>query len=261
MLLWRMVKTMLFVDQITFDSTWYIAMIIPLYLLIPFLVILRWRVSARMAAWPLGLMALVYTLIPSVNELLSLSGNSYQIVFAPIDFNVLRGWMTGYILYVCVGHWISRGGLGKLSTFLVAACCAVSFFGTCGIQLYGYSRPQNYLAGYHFIGIVICGALTFELIRRGAHLVRGLSRPVTYLSQISFGIYFVHILIMSAMRWYLDLSAWPRYLQLACYEIVSFGGSVIIIALLSRIPALKKYLFRIKDGKTGKRGSAADGSA
>ena len=248
-LIWRMVRTMFMIDQITFDSTWYIAMVIPLYLLIPFLVIIRRRVSARIAVYPLALFAAVYTVIPSINAILSLLGNSYRIAFAPINFTVLRGWMTGYILYLCVGHWISRGGLRKVPTYLVAALCALTFAGTCWVQYHAYSLPQNYLASYDFIGIVLCSVFTFELIRRGADIILFLKHPITYISEISFGIFFVHILIMSALNWYLDISAWSRSAQLAFYESVSFGGSVVIITLLSRVPVLKKYLFMIKDGK------------
>jgi hypothetical protein len=52
---------------------------------------------------------------------------------------------------------------------------------------------------------------------------------------------------MSGMYWYMDLSALARPLRVVFYEAVSFGGALLIIWALAKIPVCKKYLFQIKD--------------
>lgn len=245
-LLLRMVRTLLMINPITFSSTWYIAIVIPLYLLIPFLAILRWNVSAKIAAVPLCLIAVMYTVIPSINAVLNLAGFDYAIEFSPSYYGASSN-LSGYILYVCVGHWISQGGLDRVSTWLLAAGCVLLFAGTCYVQYHAYAQPANYLASYDFFGIVLGSMITFELIRRGARFLRSLKRPIAYLSKISFGIYFVHILIMSLLYWYTDIGWGSRTLTLFLYEFLSIGCSVIFIAVLSQAPVLKKYMFMIKD--------------
>ena len=95
--------------------------------------------------------------------------------------------------------------------------------------------------------ILITATLVLELIRRIAPQFQGWRGGITWLSKTAFGNYFVHILIMSGMYWYMDLSALARPLRLVFYEAVSFGGALVIIWALAKIPVCKKYLFQIKD--------------
>lgn len=238
-----LVKTMLFVDQVTFSSTWYIPMILCLYTVIPLLAL----VLKRVPLWTLLLPAAVVFatfLVHDLNGTLAVAGLENRFSLALKASNVF----SFYLLYVLLGYWLKEGGLNRLPTFLVAVGTVLSFGGVCALQLYMYSRPMDYLLDYDFTGYIICAAFTFELIRRCAHRIGGLRRPVTYLSQISFGIYFVHILIMSLLFWYVKPFCRASLFMLFL-EAVSFGGSVVLIALLSRIPLLKRYLFLIKDGK------------
>ena len=251
-LIGRLVQTLFLINQVTFPSTWYIAIVLPLYVLIPFLAIIRQHVSGPVLLFPLGVIAVSYTVIPSINDILSLQENTELIDYSP-NYYAVFGNIAGYILYVCIGYWISQGGLKRVPAWLMGILCFLLFAGTCGVQYYAYAQPANYLTSYNFIGIVLCSAATFELIRRGSGLIRRLQKPVSYLSRISFGIYFVHIIIMSMLYWYIDISAWSRVLQLLFYEGVSVGGSILFIAVLSQIPVLRKYMFMIKDGTSVQR--------
>lgn len=251
-LIWRMVQTLFLINQVTFPSTWYIAVVIPLYVLIPFIALIRQHVSGPVLLFPLGFFALSYTIIPSINSLLSLRESTELIDYSP-NYYAVFGNIAGYILYVCIGYWISQGGLKKIPTWLMSILCCLLFAATCGVQYYAYAQPANYLTSYNFLGIVLSSAATFELIRRGSGLIRGLQRPVSYLSKISFGIYFIHIIIMSALYWNMDISAWSRVLQLLFLEGVSVGSSILIIAVLSQVRVLRKYMFMIKDEKSLRR--------
>ena len=242
--IWRLICTMLFIDQFTFESMWYMPMILCLYLLMPLLAMVLRKISLRMLVIPILIVFFSSMVFSNLNAILSILGSTKA-----VSFELYSGYLFSFFfLFVIVGYWISQGGLQKMRTWLVALITFALFAGICIFQLWVYSCEINYLVNYDFFAMLPCAAGTFELIRRGAHWIKRLERPVTYLSQISFGIYFVHIIIMSELYWYVDL-AMLRPVRLLFLEAVSFLGSIIIIALLSKIPLLKRYMFMIKDGK------------
>ena len=86
--------------------------------------------------------------------------------------------------------------------------------------------------------------LTCDLPKPMARLC---GRPVmTYLAKISFGVYFIHILIMSLLEWNMNFDGWARSLKLLFLEGVSVGGSILLIALFSGIPFCRRRIFGIK---------------
>lgn len=190
-------------------------------------------------------MALVFVnfmVIPAFNVVQDTYG-SWNFYTALREYNLC----SVYYLYIFAGWAVSRGMLARLKTPLVAWLTGICFAATCVWQLWLYSTPVNHLLMEPSPSILITVTLTFELLRRVAPRFERWQKPITYTAKIAFGIYFVHILIMSGMYWYLDLSALARPARVALYEIVSFGGSVVIIWLLAKIPLCKKYLFLIKD--------------
>ena len=118
---------------------------------------------------------------------------------------------------------------------------------TCCYQLYLYSTPADLDGGTTSTpGILLCAMGLLELLRRGAEHLRGLRPVVTYLAKISFGVYFIHILVMSLLEWNMNFDGWARSLKLLFLEGVSVGGSVLLIAPLSRIPFCRRRMFGIK---------------
>ena len=239
-LLWGMVKTMLFVDQVTLGSMWYIPVILCLYTVIPLFSLVLKRVSLRALALP-ALVVFATLLVYDVNGFRAVQGYETEISLVLRASNVF----SCYMLYVLLGYWVKQGGLKRLSTAWVALGTVLSFGGICALQFYMYTRPMDYLLDYGFTGYIICAGFTFELIRRGAELIRAWERPVNYLSRVSFAIYFIHIIIMTWLVWYGPASQ-REWLQLLYLESVSVGGSIIMIAVLSRVPVLKKYALFIK---------------
>ncbi len=127
----------------------------------------------------------------------------------------------------------------------MGAATLVTLLLCTGYQFFAYSRPAEYLLDYTFPGILICAAFLFAWLRRVAHRVP-LKGAVTYLARISFGIYFVHIIIMELLEWQVVFTCRP-WMKMALLELISFAGSILVIWPLSRIPFGKKCLFLIKD--------------
>lgn len=102
------------------------------------------------------------------------------------------------------------------------------------------------MVDYEHPGILLCAMGLLELLRRGAEHLRGLRPVVTYLAKISFGVYFIHILIMLLLVWNMNFGGWARSLKLLFLEGVSVGGSILLIALFSGIPFCRRRMFGIK---------------
>lgn len=237
-----LVQTMLFQNQTTMASLWYMPMIMSLYTTIPFAIIAKNKLGLKALCVPLILVFINFMCVPAFNVIQEVRG-SWKLYTALREYNLC----SVYYLYIFAGVLVSEDHLGKLTTRTVAWLTAVCFSLTCVYQLWLYATPVNHLLMEPSPSILITSTLTFELIRRIAPNFRRWHGTITWLSKTAFGNYFVHILIMSLMYWYMDLSALARPLRVVLYEAVSFGGALSIIWALAKIPMCKKYLFLIKD--------------
>lgn len=243
--IWGMVKTMLFLDQVTFDGTWYMPMILCVYATIPFVVIAKDTIKrdkfSPIVLLPLLLLYLVIMVLPAINAGLSMHGLP-KLALKIYEENLF----PMFYIYIFAGYFVGQGCLSKLDSRSVGLI-AVGLFGICcSIQYYAYSRPMNYLIGYSFPLLPFCAAFLFEFFRRIAPKLQKLAPTISYLSRIAFGIYFVHIVIITALTWFIGDWDMIRPLRLIVYQIVSFAGSIAVIAPLTKIPLLRKYLFMYK---------------
>lgn len=236
---------MLFLDQVTFDGTWYMPMILCVYATIPFVVIAKDTIKrdkfSPIVLLPLLLLYLVIMVLPAINAGLSMHGLP-KLTLKIYEENLF----PMFYIYIFAGYFVGQGCLSKLDSRSVGLI-AVGLFGICcSIQYYAYSRPMNYLIGYSFPLLPFCAAFLFELFRRIAPRFQKLAPAISYLSRIAFGIYFVHIVIMTALTWFIGDWDMIRPLRLIVYQIVSFAGSIAVIAPLTKVPLLRKYLFMYK---------------
>lgn len=240
-----MIKTMLFLDQVSFDGMWYMPMILCVYATIPFLIIAKDKLKtdkfSPVVLLPLVILYLVIMVLPAVNAgrtmhgLPKLSLKIYEENLFPM-----------FYIYIFFGYFVGHGCLSGFKTWLVGLITVGLFAICCGIQFYAYAQPMQYLIGYSFPLLPIGAAFLFELFRRMAPLLQKLAPAIHYLSRIAFGIYFVHIVIMTVLT--LVMADWEmiRPVRLIVYQVVSFFGSIAVIAPLTKIPVLRKYLFMYK---------------
>lgn len=237
-----MLKTMLFIDQRTCGSMWYMPMILCLYMTLPFWAVVIKKFDARYICFPLVVSFLSFMVLPSLNTFRMFQGKELlTTVFSPADSPSI------YIIYILVGFWLGNGGLSKLKDWMLLTLAVTTFVGCCAYQWYAYSQPANYLVAYSSPGILLTAIFVFAYLRRKEkHFVR-FKNVFAYFSKISFAIYFVHILIMEIFTWYFNFSKMYTSIKMIFLETVSMIGSVLVIALLSKIKLCKKYLFMIKD--------------
>ena len=152
-----------------------------------------------------------------------------------------------YMVYVFVGFCMSKDLLIKLNDWVVFTLFVTSFGSACYYQYYAYSMPSNYLVEYQSPAFVLSALFLLEFLKRKEQIFKKFAKTFIYISKISFGIYFIHIIIVEFLNNYIDFTAWRYPVKMLFLELASVGGSIIIIALLSKIKIFKKYLFMIKD--------------
>lgn len=241
-----MFSTMLFQNQTTLDSMWYMPMILCVYTTLPFAVTVKDKLSGsgeKLLYLPVVLLFLVAMVLPFVNSLRMLLG--LEGLTSPLGEHY---FFSFYYIYIIVGYCIGKGALSKLSTWTVTLVSLGSFLICCGYQLWAYSRPENYLVAYDFPLMPLCAGFLFELVRRGADRLRRVEKPIICISRISFGIYFVHIVIMTVLVTLMDRFALEMFrpVRLIVLEVLSVGLSIGVILPLSKIKLFKKYFFLIK---------------
>lgn len=247
--------TLLFLNQRTFSSMWFIPVILCLYLLVPAVSLAVQKLPRWAVLVPCLTVVLSVMVIPDINAWIVLLGGTFQFSFSLSGMYLF----SVYLCYLILGYCLANGLLSRVPTVWVVLGGLFAFLFTCGYQAFGFMSPYSLALSYTCTGVMAFSAFTFEWLRRVSPRFAGITKPVTYLSRISLGIYFLHICIMTGLvkvTGGLALGYLPRFLLL---ELLSLGGSVLLIALTARIPLFKRYVWLIKDENHVERSASQKG--
>ena len=235
------VKTLLFLDQLRFDSMWYVPMILTVYLMIPVLAVFLRQRQLRPALLPAALL-LFWTsmLYPAINAWLRMFGRGGY-----TNYPYYSNLFSMYLLYVLAGWGIAEGGLRRLPGKGLICGTIMSFLLCTALQFLAYSRSAHLLE-YASPGILLTAALLFECFRRYAESLRRWEKPLDAVSRSAFALYLLHVYPLAVLTWFCDLSAWPHTAKVLLLEIAPLALSGLIIRPLAKIPLFRKYVFLIK---------------
>ena len=224
------------------NSMWYIPVILCIYAVIPFLAMLKNRVNIKAAALPAAIAVFTSFLIPSYNSLSDLTSFRY----AYLEESAVV--CTSYLFYVIAGYWLSTGGLKKLGNVAAVAGFVLSFGGACAYQFFAYTREYDFHMEYNFILILFSACFLFELFRRIDGKIQKSAKLLRHISERAFGVFFVHILIMTVVYVLFGSlkSAMPQAVYCLFLVFVSLLGSAAVIEPLSLIPIVRRYIFMMK---------------
>lgn len=241
----RFFETLLFINQETMVSMWYMAMILIVYLMIPLLSVAIKRIGERYVYILCLIAAVIGMLLPNIKVALEAAGSSNGFEFALSVSDLF----SIYVIYIISGYWIYSDKLKKFNTAFIFAGFVISLLMTTMFQLWIYSSPIDYSIRYADIGILLTSIFLFEAIRRTKHMRNNspVILAVTFISKISFAIYFVHICVMTGINVITDnILRINGFAEFSILAFVSFGVSVILIWLFSKNRFIAKYLFQIK---------------
>ncbi len=235
--------TLLFINQTTMSSMWYMPMILCLYLMIPVISVAIRKLDNRLFAGLCSLAIVCSMVIPNINTALKALKIDFKIVFEPVIDDVF----SIYMIYVIIGYWISKGIISKMSDLTVSLSAFTGFVCTSLFQFWIYTTPSDYYVRYRDIGILVTSCFLFEIIRRLNPEGSKSTKPVLFVSNAALGIYFVHICIMTFVRKLMDKYADIHYFEsFIILELTSFAGSLLIIWLASKNTFIKKRMFLMK---------------
>lgn len=232
-----MLKNAFFLDQVTLGNMWYIPVILGVYLLVPILAVAVKRLPKQALIIPMAFVFLRGMLFRNINDQIGITGGVAFV--SPLSTDYV---FSTFVLYLLVGYFLGCGALEKLRDWAVILLASGSFLLCIAYQVYVYAQPVDYSFTYDFAGFLICAVFLLELLRRKVDNCPGFVR---YLSKISFGIFFVHIILMELLNWNMDFSGWHKAVKMGFLWVTSFGGSVGIIWLLSHFKIFRKYFFHI----------------
>jgi len=244
----RFVLTLLFINPVTMGSMWYMEMILCVYLLIPLLSFSVKQIDFKYFLLPMSIVVFCSYILPDLNGILVALGRPGQLKTTLESANVF----SMFVVCLLLGHFLNAGVLARVSRRWLWCFLVVSSVCFCLFQFWFFSREVDFVVGkgYHSIFVMLPAIPIFELLRRHeyAETASPGMRVCTELSRIAFGIYFIHICIMEGLkavinRYHLGVTLMPKFLLL---ELVSFGGSVLLIKVLERNRWIAKYLLGIK---------------
>lgn len=239
------VKTVFFINlPVVFlsGSLWYMYMILSVYLLIPMISIFIHTVDKSYIRLIFAAVFLIAFLMPTLQVVIPVifKEHTIRLPFEECDL------MSKYCVYLLAGYYISDGILSKLKSKHLFLLTFLFYVLDCIFQfIYFFMNNMNRSMDYTNVGIFIVSVLFFEFIRRISVTKKITINVFEVLSRESFGIYFVHIVIMEFLFSVIKgkIMFFSSFFLL---EAVSFLGSVLIITVFSKIPFLKKYLFYCK---------------
>lgn len=239
------VQNQLFINQTTFASMWYLPMILTVYMMIPIFSVALQKIDESYIKLLLVLAIAIGMIIPNINTILSGLGIEYR-----MEFSIsIADLFSLYCIFLFCGYFIGKGGLGKIKDSIIVVVAIGSFILTAVFQYWTYSTSIDYYVRYTDVGVLVFAAFVFEIIRRKGDRICKSQKWFTNISKMAFAIYFVHVSIMYALNTgmkYLPFTIeyLPKFLVL---EVLAVSMSIMLISLLSRVPAFKKYLFMIKE--------------
>lgn len=229
------------------SSLWFLIVLMSLYVLNPLWDLVFSSESTKQLARYLLKLAFIFTFLITLADYVT----GTNPVASPI-FNNFTAWL-GYACFYLYGAAAKRSWVNmqnrKLNLILIAVGFALTFSSNYFSQLLAKDGTSLFWVNYNqsatspavaMIAIGIFNQLTVM------NLQKLKSKAITYLSQLSFGIYLIHTNIVALLTTYLGFDFDHIQMNIYLYNLVNFsivfGASVLIAAIFARIRGLKMLI-------------------
>ncbi len=254
-------------SYLLFDATgilWFLAAILQMYLLFPFLAAWFGRLELRGQAWRM----LLYVAILYVAWYAFLEQATADILNAtcqPVpDFGgIVAGWLfPGYLLFFVLGMYIARTAASSrkaIDSLSRTAMIVPLLLGAVALQFLGSGFWWEMAVVPYSL---VASALLFRLSRWLAARPGSLSLGLETIGRYSFGIYIAHILVMALVvnrLWALGLWAGDALFYVLLYPL-TIGLCILGLWALNLLPfgpTLSGVKRSAKGGRPGREGKGA----
>ena len=149
-------------------------------------------------------------------------------------------YFTGYAGYFLLGYYLYRYYRFKVWHTVVALAVYV----TIPAILYGAHLDFDFYALFCYLSLPVASMAFcwFALINK---LPEFHNKIIEHASKLSFGVYFVHIFILRALLWHVDVFCeLPGVLQILVFALSTLIISYFVSWLISRLP-FSKYIIGV----------------
>lgn len=220
-----------FLKKIPLPHIWYVPMIIGMYLFMPLLAHILKTANNKLIRILIASSFVFHFLLPLVNL------NSI------IEFPFSGGI---YALYILAGYYIGKGALKSINNLNIILFMLANLILSIAYQNILSLHYVNTNLWYDFFCLFISSSCLFELLSRTTIKIKPIiNNSISYISKISFGIYFVHIIIQEVLIKAIHIPLLIPLSVLILWVLVLII-SIAIIMILSNFKLIKKYVFFIR---------------
>lgn len=235
---------------LTFKGTdyphlWYMFMIVGMYMMIP---ILRLFVKQKNKNYIIGIIV-VSVIIQFICKLLDLT-----VIESAVNFTGFIGKFhlepaTGYIVYILAGWYLAHNKIGKkarIALYITSAAAVIASIFAVQYCISDISSIRDYCYEALTLTAFLYGCALFVLIKSLCGS-RKTNRGAAFMSDMSFGIYMIHILYCELLtRKLMPYEAFGLKNSLA-YIVIAFAIvcalSLVTVYAVSRTKYLKKIFY------------------
>ncbi len=240
------IKELLLFKNSPMSNMWYMPMILGVYIGVPFVAVIVKKFPIRIIAPVMGAIFIFSYVVPMLNTISKIY--NFRQTYGSDIYIPYMG--AAYGLYMLLGYYIYNNRNIRLKNSALVLISLCSYAITLYVQLYssGSSSYYFYKVWYDFPFLLICSACIFALFCRidDNRISAAASSIFTYISRISMGIYFVHILIILFKKEYIGQIGNSLSLDMITAFIITAIISIAVVSILSRIKFFARYMFLIK---------------
>lgn len=241
----KLIEELTITRNIDISHTWYMGMILGIYILIPFASIALKSVRPKLFLFPFVIYAVYEFGRNTVNTFIEFIHPEYQ-----MNTQFVLGFSGGvWGIYLVVGYFIKKGALKKLSSFILGIAAFTSLimpFMFMMIQSF-YGAITDRYVWYDNVFVFIPAVLFFEIFTR-LKIYEGIGYSVTrFIAKYTFPVFLTHLIFMEVFKPYVMNIGCDKSVMTLILCLIGLGLGLLLSWLLARIPKAGKYITYVKD--------------
>ncbi len=237
-------QDILFLRKVGLSHVWYLTTILSFYVLIPFAANALRHYQVKYVYFPMAFYIVLSFLLPTLRTL-----NNILHFTDTFSIQLHNGFSGGaYGCYLLLGYMSRKECFKRIRTRVLGAAAVLFFCLTVGFQLFAYSHQYRYNVFYENLFLLLTSAAVFEMISRVKNVL--FYEPVRKIAVVSFGIYLIHNLYISAADMYLLQNPHlhlPKPLLAGALWLAAVPASYISAVVIEKIPKIGKYILYIRE--------------
>lgn len=225
---------------------WFLYMIVGLYFIVPFL---HRIISNRTLTIYFLILAFIFAfLVPQCISIISIFSEKYGTFAKSVIDQGGFYFVQGFPLYFVLGYFLNNEKISKkiISFFYVTGILSfiITIIGNIFVS-YWCNASKPIFSGYTSVNVLLESVFVFifckRLYERNLFVNDTANRFICTLSKYSFGVYLIHVVIISILNTYLHLNSETFFpiISIPFISLIVYFVSFAVSAVLNKIPLAK----------------------